>query len=284
MPFVVPLAQAQADYPEYTFVSPLTPSEQKAAFHVRDQSGADLCLKIISPNYDIDRFHREITALQSIVHPNVVRFKEYTFSATPHSKRHHIIEEFIPGQDLTGELIPGQPWARKKVADFYAPLCDGLVALKAQGVVHRDLKPSNVRVRADESPVIIDFGLARHLHLPDLTNTSDGAAIGTPMYFAPEQFAGTKYDIDHRTDLFAVGVLMFQALTGQHPFYSPATTTRALLEDAVCNSHAHLQLPAYLALPDKWRLLVGRVLEKERARRPSEAGQVATILRRIREN
>src|SRR4051794_5115023 len=81
VPFVVPLAQAQRDYPNYTFVAALTPSEQKAAFHVRDQAGTDLCLKIISPNYDIDRFHREITALQSIVHPNVVGFKEYTFSA-----------------------------------------------------------------------------------------------------------------------------------------------------------------------------------------------------------
>jgi eukaryotic-like serine/threonine-protein kinase len=257
---------------------------KKAAFHVRDQSGADLCLKIISPNYDIDRFHREISALQSIVHPNVVRFKEYTFYATPHFKRHHIVEEFIAGQDLTGELIPGQLWARKRTADFFAPLCDGLAALRAQGVVHRDLKPSNIRVRPDKSPVIIDFGLARHLHLPDLTNTSDGAAIGTPLYFAPEQFEGTKYDIDHRTDLFAIGVLMFQALTGQHPFYNPTMTTRAQLEDAVCNSRAYLQLPAYLALPDTWRLLVGRLLEKERARRPSEATQVATILRRIREN
>jgi eukaryotic-like serine/threonine-protein kinase len=282
MPYTVPLLQAKAAYPEYYFITPLTPSEQKAAFHVRDRSGVDLCLKIIAPNYDIDRFHREITALQAISHPNVVAFREYTFSSTPHSQRHHIIEEFVEGTDLTSVLISNQPWSRAKVADFFIPLCEGLAALRTANVVHRDLKPSNIRVRRDGSPVIIDFGLARHLYLPDLTRTSEGAAIGTPRYFAPEQFEGTKYDIDHRTDLFAVGILMYEALVGQHPFHAP-NMTMAQLRDAVCSSEACFNVPGFTSLPSKWQLLQRRLLEKDRARRPSESSLVATLLHRLRE-
>src|ERR1019366_6588709 len=112
---------------------------------------------------------------------------------------------------------------------FFAALCDGLSALKQEGIVHRDIKPENIRVKPSGAPVIIDFGLARHLSLPDLTQTVEGAAIGTPLYFAPEQFDGTKHDIDHRTDLFALGILLFEALTGEHPFYRPSMTTRAQL-------------------------------------------------------
>ena len=256
MPYVVPLPQVQADYPEYTVIGALTPSEQKAAFHVQDAQGQDLCLKIISPNYNMDRLSREILALQAIRHPNVAAFREYTFSTRQ-----------------------GQHWPRTRAATFFSALCDGLEALASKSIVHRDLKPSNIRVRTDDSPVIIDLGLARHLSLSDLTNTSDGAAIGTPLYFAPEQFRGTKHDIDHRTDLFAVGIMLYQALTGRHPFWVP--TLRRPLPDVVCDSQDHLSTAEFMALPDQWKLIVGRLLEKERAKRPTNAAQVAAILRRI---
>jgi len=279
MPFIVPLAQAQADYPEYTFVCALTPSEQKAAFHVRDRQGQDLCLKIISPNYDMDRLAREILALQAVNHPNVAAFKEYTFSSKPGRQRHHIVEAFIVGDDLTAHLTPGQPWPRPRASAFFAEMCDGLGALGRKAIVHRDLKPSNVRVRSNGSPAIIDLGLARHLTLADITNTSDGARIGTPLYFAPEQFHGTKHDIDHRTDLFALGVMVYQALVGQHPFWTPNLTVP--LSDVVCGSDSHLGVAEFLGLPSQWRLIVARLLAKERANRPKSADQVADILRKI---
>jgi eukaryotic-like serine/threonine-protein kinase len=280
MPFVVSMAAAQADHPDYTFISPLTPSEQKAAFHVKDANGDDLCLKIIAPNYSIDRLQREILALQSIDHANVVKLKEYTYSSTPTRLRHFMVEEFIDGEDLANSLANGRPWSRADVAKFFAEVCDGLEALRIADIVHRDLKPTNIRVRVSGTPVIIDFGLARHLGIVALTNTSDGAAIGTPMYFAPEQFTGTKHDIDHRTDLFALGVITYQALTGQHPFCT-AGMTRQQLCDAVCTSSTHLTRPSFASLPREWKLLVGRLLEKERAKRPQSAAQVGPILRKL---
>ncbi len=280
MPFNVPIEQARKDYPGYEFIEALTPSEQKAAFHVRGTEGRDLCLKIISPDYDIDRLTREIEALQQIDHPNVVRLEEYTFSSKLGAHRHYLIERFVEGSDLTSHLDPGKPWALEHTTQFFAQLCDGLSALKAANVVHRDLKPNNIRVRPDGSPVIIDFGLARHLSLPDLTLTSEGAGIGTPAYFAPEQFDGTKRDIDHRTDLFAVGVLTYEAAVGQHPFLKDGMSYQSLRE-IVCEGNDHLELDEFKALPDKWRLLIGRLLEKQRANRPHSAEQVAMILRKL---
>lgn len=280
MPYVVPLADAQAAFPQFTFVSALTPSEQKAAFHVRDAAGQDLCLKLIAPTYQLERLSREIIALQNIVHPNVVSLKQYTFSTTAQTRQHYMIEEFIAGSDLSASLQPSRAWDRPKVARFFAELSDGLSALRSQRIVHRDLKPTNIRVRQNGSPVIIDFGLARHLQLPDLTLTAQGAAIGTPMYFAPEQFRDTKREIDHRTDLFALGVLMYQALVGKHPFYRQGMTGQELF-DSVCTSEAHLQDTAFAALPPQWRLLQERLLEKERSRRPAEPSQVAAMLRRL---
>ena len=281
MPFSVPLEEARTDYPGYTFISALTPSEQKAAFHVRDKmTGRDLCLKIIAPNYRIDRLNREIQALKSIVHPNVVAFVEYTFSIKLEGERHFIVEEFIEGTDLSDALKPGQQWSTMRAFAFFAELCDGLSILSNNNIVHRDLKPSNIRIRPSGSPVIIDFGLARLLDLPDITSTSEGAAIGTLQYFSPEQCKGTKYDIDHRTDLFALGVMLYQALVGYHPFWQGGMSD-SQIRDAICNSDAHLATPEFLALPEKWRLIAERLLCKERSGRPSNAGQVAIILSKI---
>ena len=280
MPFTVPIKDAQANFPEYKFIKALTPSEQKAAFHVQNSDGEDLCLKIIAPNYSVDRLQREIIALQTLNHPNVVKLQEYTYSSTPTQQRHYMIEDFIEGDDLSDRLLAGVPWSRIEVADFFIPLTEGLNALSEAKIVHRDLKPNNIRVRQNGSPVIIDFGLARHLDKSDITLTAQGAAIGTPVYFAPEQFTGTKREIDHRTDIFAIGIIMYQALTGNHPFAQPSQTYQQL-SDAICSSDAHLNTPEFLGLPNQWRLLLTRLLEKERGKRIQNAKQVSTILQKI---
>lgn len=280
MPFTVPINDAQADFPEYKFIQALTPSEQKAAFHVQNANGEDLCFKIIAPNYSVDRLQREIIALQTLDHPNVVSLREYTYSSTPTQQRHYMIEDFIDGEDLADRLTASVPWSRVDTANFFIPLSEGLNALYEAKIVHRDLKPNNIRVRPDGSPVIIDFGLARHLDKSDITLTVEGAAIGTPVYFAPEQFIGTKREIDHRTDIFAVGIIMYQALTGNHPF-AQSRQTRQQLSDAICSSDAHLNTIEFRSLPSQWKLLVSKLLEKERGKRIQNARQISTILQKI---
>lgn len=280
MIYVVSIPEAKAMFPEYEFISALTPSVQKAAFHIRNSEGNDLCLKIISPEYNIIRLNREITALQTISHPNVVELFEYTYSTSNGIERHYMIEKFIKGNDLTILLIEGKPWARSDAAPFFASLCDGLNELFEKRIVHRDLKPSNIRVKEDGSPIIIDFGLARHLSLPDLTNTEDGAGFGTPKYFSPEQFEGTKYDIDHRTDIFALGIILYQAVMGIHPFYHTGIS-RQNLHAAICTSNAHLENAEFRSLPNQWQVLISKMLGRHRAQRPQNAGQIGAILRKI---
>lgn len=277
MPYIVPIDQARVQYPEYNFIDALTPSEQKAAFHVVNNSGDHYCLKLISPDYQTERLDREIRALLTISHSNVVTMVDYTRSFHRGLQRHHIIEEYIEGCDLSSYITPGNCWPVQNTAAFFAAVCDGLYAIHQADIIHRDLKPSNIRVRSDGQPVIIDLGVARHLTLPDLTSYCQGAEIGTPLYFSPEQCCGTRDDIDPRTDLFAVGILIFQALTGRHPFRISSMG----LYDAICSSYEYLQFSEFSALSPQWKLIVGRLLEKERAKRPQNAAQVAALLRKV---
>jgi serine/threonine-protein kinase len=277
--FVVKLEDAKKQFPEFSFVSALTPSAQKAAFHVKDKNGKDLCLKIISPSTETDRLQREIAALREIVHPNVARFVQYEFSSKNGVNRHYLIEEFVEGSDLTPML--GKPWPTKKCAAFFIELANGLGAIHAKQIVHRDLKPSNVRVTKAGNPVIIDFGLARHLTLPDLTKTVQGAGIGTPMFFAPEQFKGNKRDIDQRTDLFAFGVILHWAAVGEHPFLVCKPANLGELEAAICGSEDYLKIAAFNKVPGELQTLLRWLLGKRRSDRPLDCKQVITALTKI---
>ncbi len=278
MTFSIDIEDAKRQFPELTFVSALTPSMQKAAFHVQDVDGQDLCLKIISPSYEIDRLHREISAMQTISHPNIVRLLEYTFSSTPGSLRHFVVEEYIAGDDLESHLSTS--WDRIRVAKVFGSLFDGLEVLNDHAIVHRDLKPSNIRLTQNGDPVIIDFGLSRLLQLSDLTTTAEGAQIGTPTYFSPEQFDGSKHHIDHRTDLFAAGIIMYQALVGCHPFYKHGMT-RAELHMQICTSNDFTKVDHFVQLPKEWQLILKKLLEKERSSRIYSAAQAAKVVRKL---
>lgn len=271
MPFIVPIDDAKKLFTDYVFVNSLTASEQKCAFHVQ-KNGEDLCLKIISPTSEASRLEREVQALMKVNHPNVVEFFEYTFSVGKSGARHYVVERFIPGSDLK----IGAAWTPKDSARFFALLADGLEELKKHGLVHRDLKPTNIRVHTNGHPVIIDLGLVRHLALPDLTKT--GVGLGTPAYFAPEQWEGRKRDIDHRTDLFAFGIILYEALTGAHPFLR-ARMTLAELQQAACAGDDHLKASAFTNLPPPMQILLKKLLGRQVHERPNDAAQVATILR-----
>jgi len=277
--YTISIEDAKAQFPDYEFVKALTPSAQKCAFHVRDLEGNDLCLKIISPDYELGMLEREILALQTLAHDGIARLVEFTLSTRGGVSRRFILEEFVDGHDLTEDLSHA-PWTLGRLAEVFVQICNALGAMRESNIVHRDLKPSNIRVDTCGRPRIIDFGLARHLDLPDMTRTEDGAQKGTPIYFAPEQFEGTKYDIDHRADLWAIGVLMFQAMCGCHPFYKSGMSL-AELRCAVCECANHFGIPEFTGLSHAVQVLLRKLLAKQREQRPSDARYVAKILQRI---
>lgn len=275
MIFSYPIEQARKDYPEFTIISALTPSAQKAAFHVQ-KNGEEFCLKIIAPNYGIVRLEREIIALEGLSHPNIVKLVEYYNSTVGGLRKHYILEKYINGTDLDAHL--GTSWPRDRVSNVFSSLCNGLSELSKHNIVHRDLKPSNIRINTNGVPVIVDFGVARLLDLVSITDTPQGASIGTPLYFAPEQFLGQRHDIDHRTDLFALGILIYQATTGIYPF-AQANMTIDQLQDAICTSESYKTLPEFTALPEKWQQVISKLLAKSRIDRPYNASQVGKMLR-----
>src|SRR5688500_2665120 len=110
VPFTIPIDVVKTAFPQFEVLSPLTPSEQKAAFHVKDKAaGADRCLKVIAPNCHLDRLHREVKALLEVDHRNVVKFVEYTLSVTKDITRHYIVEDFVEGSDMSAKINPAKP-------------------------------------------------------------------------------------------------------------------------------------------------------------------------------
>ncbi|RNF36057.1 serine/threonine-protein kinase [Paracoccus methylarcula] len=277
MMFQVNINDASQQHPDYEFVTALTPSAQKAAFHVR-RNGEDFCLKIIAPTQSLERVQREVLAMQTLNHPNVARVVEYEYSARGGETRHYLVEEFVAGTDLSHFLAARGNLSLEQIKNIFVPLCSGLNALAENSIVHRDLKPSNIRVDNNENPVIIDFGLARLLDMESLTATVEGAMLGTPKYFAPEQLRGTKRDIDPRTDLYALGVILYEAAVGKHPSVADSPMTFDELDEAICTSEDFKSDPNYLGLNPTLKLVLQRLLEKERARRPASAAMVGNIL------
>jgi len=135
----------------------------------------------------------------------------------------YLVTEWIPGPTLDGRLAAG-PMAPADVIQCGAAIADALHSLHQQGVVHLDVKPSNVIFRDDGKAVLLDFGFACHARLPDLLAEETRAAAGSAPYVSPEQLLGVRGD--RRSDLFALGVVLYEAVTGRFPFGEPDADVR----------------------------------------------------------
>jgi hypothetical protein len=162
----------------------------------------------------VQRFQREARAAARILHPNVCPI----FDVGEHDGAAFVVMAYVQGQSLDQVLAQRGAFADVREAlGLIVQVLDGLAAVHAQGVVHRDVKPGNILLDGAGHPILTDFGLAR----PEESGvglTSEGVVIGTPAYMAPEQAAGQPDQIGPWTDLYAVGVVLFQLLTGRLPF------------------------------------------------------------------
>jgi len=247
--------------------------------------GREVALKVLPAGMELDparlgRFRREARAIAALNHPHIVTI----FSVEEAEGVHFLTMELVEGQSL-GRLIPsaGMPLAR--LVEIGAELADALSAAHAKGIVHRDLKPANVMLTSDGRVKVLDFGLAKELRAensddPTLTSAADrtkaGVVMGTPAYMSPEQIEG--HALDHRTDIFSLGVMLYEMAGGTRPFQgrSWAELAAAILRDAPRPlSEIRAELPGAL------RSIVQRCIEKRAEDRFASAREVGEALRRV---
>ncbi len=218
---------------------------------------------------DDPRLHREIGALRMLDQPGVVRL-------------HDVIDigdaTWLCMEQVQGDPFPGRPlsggaaerWV--SVRPTVLALLEAIAAVHDLGIVHRDLKPGNVLVDADGAPVILDFGLARG-ELLDPTLTATGKLVGTPAYVAPELIGGRRADV--RSDLYSLGVMIYEAVTGQLPH--GATTVAALLGARLASPARPVRSVAP-DLPEAVGEVIDALLERAPDRRPQSARAVLSML------
>jgi hypothetical protein len=253
----------------YRPLRPLGSGGSGSVWLVRDeQTGLDVALKIVPrEGKAASRAEREAQAAAKLRHPSCLR--AYAFVRDP---RHvYIAYEFVPGRTFREALRAGELDDRAAI-EACAQICDGLAHAHAAGILHRDVKPSNVLLAdGDRTSVrILDFGLARMAEAETLT--AQGDVPGTLAYIAPERLAGE--DATGAADVWAVGVMLWEALSGRHPFWQTSMLDTARAIEAGAPSLASLRPD----LPKALLQLVDRALSLAPARRPS-AQELAAHLR-----
>jgi hypothetical protein len=221
---------------------------------------------------EVDQFFREARTAAQLRHPNIVPIHEVGRDGDTL----FIVSDFVRGVALSDWLTGHRP-STFEVIELCIPIADALHHAHEQGVVHRDLKPANILIDEYNHPYITDFGLAKR-EVGEITMTVDGQILGTPRYMSPEQASGQGHWTDRRTDIYSLGVMVFEMLTGELPFRGSAQMQihQRLTEDAPDPRKLDRHVPRDLAT------ICLKCLEREQGRRYSTAAAVADELRRYR--
>lgn len=243
--------------------------------------GREIALKILPLDMAGDperlaRFQREARTVAALNHPNIVTI----YSVEEAEGVHYLTMEFVEGHSLKSCIKEGG-MPVEQIVEIARALSEALAAAHEKGIMHRDLKPANVMVTEDGRVKALDFGIAKEIH-PDCNgatltaadNTQAGVVMGTPSYMSPEQIAGRM--LDHRTDIFSLGVVLYEMATGQRPFVgrSPAELMSAILHDTpLLVTDLRADLPSDLAR------IIRRCLEKDPRYRVQTARDVGNEFR-----
>lgn len=254
----------------------------------QESTGREVVLKLIRPEFlgsehARERFRREVSLASSLDHPGICTIYEAgEVDGSP-----FLVMRHVPGETLAAR-IQGQrstaagkgSEARSSVTaaiELVETLARALHVAHEAGLVHRDVKPANVMVQPDGQPVLLDFGLARAVE-SEVHLTMTGEVVGTPAYMSPEQIAG-RGDMDRRSDVYALGVTLYELLTGKLPFAAP---TRDQLYRQILDGHAEPASRTNRAVSRDLETVLATAMEREAGRRYATAFEFAEDLRRVR--
>ncbi len=250
----------------YHFIRRLGATEHSGVYLAeRESTHLQVVLKVLrqsSTNEDsigaFDRFLQEYETIAEMDHPNIVRIYDLGV-ADNHA---HIAMEYLNGGDLRNQIDHGV--TEKDAVDYLRQIASALSAVHRKGVLHRDLKPGNIMLRADNSIALIDFGLAKRARL-ESEITDKGEIFGTPYYMSPEQGHGNG--VDDRSDIYSLGVIFYEMLTGKKPY--KADTAMGIIY-----LHANAPVPLLPARFAQYQVLINMMLAKDPDDRLQTAAEI----------
>ena len=247
-----------------------------SVYEVKDlKENRILALKILNQTAIEDdseqRFMREFEMLAKIKHPAVLK----VYGWGRYQDQLYFVSEMISGRDLKNEIKTRGPWPAEEGAKLAAIVADALAVAHSMGIIHRDIKPHNIMIANDGTVRLLDFGVARETGAGMETLTKTGMIVGTPEYMSPEQF-GT-HRVDQRSDLYSLGVVLFELLTGQIPFGGEtpvAIALKVIQQPAVAPQTIRKDTPQWI---DR---IVVKCMQKDPKDRYMNAAQLAEDLRK----
>lgn len=276
-PLVTPTSPPEKTFGDYELLSEIARGGMGVVYRAR-QTGLNriVALKMILAGRlanaeDVQRFRTEAEAAARLSHPNIVNI----YDIGEINGQHFFSMELIEGASLSQRLTQG-PMAGRAAARCVLKIARAVQYAHAQGILHRDLKPSNILMDASDEPHITDFGLAKRLG-GDSGQTRTGAVLGTPSYMAPEQAQGRIRDLGPPCDVYGLGALLYELLTGRPPFR--AETPLDTLMQVIHNAPAPPRLLNPNVDPDLETICL-KCLEKDRAHRYQTAAALADDLQR----